>query len=53
MSVDIVLDPVEAAAVVVQPPTVSPVQVASPGVVVIDNSDNVTISDDYILTIGA
>ena len=29
MSVEIVLDPVEAAAVVVQPPAVSPVQVAT------------------------
>ena len=43
MSVEIVLDPAASPGVVVVP---------VPGVVVIDNADNVTISDDYVLTIG-
>ena len=44
MSVEIVLE---------TNPTTGVVVVPVPGVVVIDNSDNVTISDDYVLTIGA
>lgn len=43
MSVEIVLEPATTAGVVIVP---------VPGVVVIDNSDNVSISDDYVLTIG-
>ena len=52
MSVEIVLDPVEAPAVVIATPSAPAVTVTTPAVVVVTETDRVTISDDYVLTIG-
>ena len=53
MSVEIVLDPQETPAVVIATPSAPSVTVTTPGVVVVTETDRVTISDNYILTIGA
>ena len=42
----------EAPVIVLDPQGIPAVVIATPGVVVITETDRVTISDDYILTIG-